>query len=813
MRGLVLLAVAAFAFSGAAVEPDSRAERFSGGVQAMSFWPEKTAGVLDVGEPAAMALEVKGVGGRRDVAAAIDVRPFGGDIVKNVARIALKDGENRLALPGRGEYGHFTVIARISEGGRETGFAQSAFAVAPKEPARRDPFFMVDKNGVMYPLLDSMRRLGFGAVFLATPTARRVLEMSPEERERVVKGFEKGARTGVAADGNFRVMAAAGPNADGMKFLFERAEAGEPPITSEELGIVRGHFRRISAALADRVDAWIVQEEFDSAMQARSNIATNYLGYLSSWGLLARNIVDGLKAGDPKCRIGMLGIYGGDYYRSNPPFEISRRMLWPLYGRFDFVALDAYSGNWNRMRSRYTPPEESFTRLLADGADLSAEYGGRREVANVERCAAVDYRAAYDSEQARDQLDHTIRSMILGRTVTNCLTYCLHLTAFVAPCRAYRENPAAEPPADLGIWRAVPHGKDGFRYVPRPAMLAAGTAARLLAFTKAPRACALHDGVHLVTFAEPAGGAGMALAAVWTVGSPFEGEFELPSPATRIDAAGNESTLPAGKWHGRISSTPFFLRFPLEFRPKLEKAVEGFKVLAFDERSPLAPVRVQWGALPAEPSVAFAGPADIAPARAVMPEEGFFPVGAKFPSVEARFAWTKEEFLAEVKVKEKEHVQRREEGDPSGDDCVIFSFYDDRPVSPAHPVVASHATEYTAVLGDKGSFGYLWDLDRKLNRQACGKCEAKVEGKETTYRVSIPWQELLPGFVPGEGARLAFNLRCPCAPSREVWIPAPYALYLRKQPHSMFQRYCRPFLDDCVYLRFDGDPRPRRLRD
>lgn len=801
---IVLAAILAACAPAFAVEPDTFAERPSGSVRVEAFWPAKTAGVLERGETAEMVLKVAGVGARRDVRAAIDLRPFGAPVARNVLDVELADGENRFVLPAQAAYGHFTVIARLTAGGAEAGFVQSAFAVVPPEPAKRDPYFMVDKNGVMDPLLDPMRRFGFGSVFMNTLGATGVIAADEAELERIVAGFRKGARTGLAAREDFRVMAAACPRLEPHREFLARAEAGLPPLTADEVRKVRRHFARLSEALSDRVDAWIVQEEIDAPRNGRSGISTNYLHYLSAWGLLARNISDGLKAGDPKCRVGMLGIYCGDYYDSTPPFAISRRILWPLVGKFDFVALDAYSGNWNRMRNRYTPPEESFAKLLSDAADLSAEYGGCREVANVERCAGIDWRAAYDSEQAVDQADYTMRSMIIGRTVTNALCYCLHLTAYLAPAKAVRKDPTKEPPADLGIWRAVMPADGTYRYVPRPAAVAAATTVRLLSFTRDPRLVRREDGVHVATFAAPGGDDGKALAAVWTADAAFEGEIDLPSGVTRIDSAGNETECPAGRWRGRVSPTPFFLRAAASARPALEKALGACRVIRFDESAGPAPILVPKGALPKAPAFALTGPGDIFPSRAVMPEAGYFPAGTTvFPSAEAKFAWDEEGLSAEVTVRHKEHVQRRSGKGVDNDDCVLFSFYDASPLSEDHPRRASHAVNFIAALGTDGPHGFVWDYDRKADHRPCGTVAAETSAGTTVYRVRMPWRDILPGFRPAKGKSLAFNLRCPFAASRTDWTAAPYMLVLQKQKSRIFQLYHSGFLDSCRQLRLD----------
>lgn len=788
-----------------AAEPDAWADKIvgTGGLEVEAFWPEASAGVYEVGSVPRMILKV-GAMACSAVTATVDIKPFGKPVVTNVVSFSLATGENAFALPASAEFGHFTVTARLRSGTDDLGYVQSAYVVAPPEPERRDPYFMVDKNGVMDPLLDQMRRFGFGTVFMGTPSAKKILEMSDTELDWLVDSYRKELRTGVSARTDFRLYAASCPGADGMKVLFERIAAGIPSLTADEMRKIRRHYSRMASVLSDRVDAWIVQEEFDGYRFGRSEISTNYSHYVSAWGLMARNICDGLREGDPKCRIGMLGINCSDYYSSVPPFAISRQVLWPLSGRFDFVAIDAYSGNWNRMRNRYTPPEESFAKLLSDAAALSGEYGGEPVCANVERCAGIDYRAAFDSAQAVEQADYTMRSMIISKTVESAITYCLHLTAYHASANAMRTDPDSMPPIDLGIWRTVIPAENEYRYVPRPAVMATATAVRLLSFTRAPRLERFQNGLLVATYLCPCGDAGKMLAAVWTADIPFEAEISLPCDVRCVDAMGNERVIPSGTWRKRVSTTPFFLVAEAGGREKMESAFKSVRVMGYDKVEGKDPIVIRRGAIPETPSFRVCGPDDIFPPRAAMPEAGYFPANETvFPAAEVKMAWNDEALFAVVTVTGKEHIQRRKNKDVTGDDCVVFSFYDVSPISNEHPTKGTHAVNFVAYSGPDGACGYVWDYDRKIDRMDCGRVSVDVSGVKTIYKIKMPWADVLPGFRPGKGARFAFNMRYPCAASKTDWTPAPYMLVLQRQLTPVFQMYCRGFLDGCRYVLLD----------
>ena len=658
-----------------------------------------------------------------------------------------------------------------------------------------------------------MKRFSFGSSYSEVTSVKHALEMSDEQKEAFYRSLAPENRKGPLGVKGYEIVGSYRSHVLGdssaSKGVFKRANErlarGLWPLTDEDFAKIREHARRTSAALKDLVRDWVNNEEFDAFQSiTHDSIRENRLVWSVLVAQVQANIARGLKEGNPDCTVAVLGPCCYDYFWEREKFNLTRRLLSAMRGSFDYLAIDAYSGNWNRMRNRYTPPEESFAKLLSDAADLSAEYGGCREVANVERCAGIDWRAAYDSEQAVDQADYTMRSMIIGRTVTNALCYCLHLTAYLAPAKAVRKDPTKEPPADLGIWRAVMPADGTYRYVPRPAAVAAATTVRLLSFTRDPRLVRREDGVHVATFAAPGGDDGKALAAVWTADAAFEGEIDLPSGVTRIDSAGNETECPAGRWRGRVSPTPFFLRAAASARPALEKALGACRVIRFDESAGPAPILVPKGALPKAPAFALTGPGDIFPSRAVMPEAGYFPAGTTvFPSAEAKFAWDEEGLSAEVTVRHKEHVQRRSGKGVDNDDCVLFSFYDASPLSEDHPRRASHAVNFIAALGTDGPHGFVWDYDRKTDHRPCGTVAAETSAGTTVYRVRMPWRDILPGFRPAKGKSLAFNLRCPFAASRTDWTAAPYMLVLQKQKSRIFQMYHAGFLDSCRQLRLD----------
>lgn len=762
-------------------------------------YPAAPAGIVNRGEPAEFVVKVS-LGEVKRLTAAVDVRPWKGETARDVVKLDLKDGENRFALPAQEGYGQWTVTIRFAADGKESGYVQSSYVALPPEPARRDPYFMIDQNGINFRImLNAMKRLGFGSLYVKTFDFGAAATKPDKELEELQASYVKGRRKDQLARTDFKLVASSNPFICGTKVFTKRMRDGLPILERDEVLRARERIRRKAAALSDVVDLWILQEEFDCYLTWGNVISTNYCEYVGAIGLAHRNTLQALKDGDPKCEVAVIAPYCGDYYNSNPPFLWTRRLLWPMYGKFDYLALDAYSGNWNRARSKLTMPEESLAQLLRDGAALSAEYGGKRKVVIAERGSAVDYRSAFDGEQAADMLDYTVRSLLVSRTVPETVCYSHHVTSVGGPAFQMRANPNCEPGPDLGVWRGVARGDwewGTIRYAPQAAVAAMAKAVQTLAFVKNGRLANLDDGLTLATFDAPGGDTGRSFAAIWTTGAAFKAGFALPAAATFSDAFGNESACGKGAWECTVGSTPFYLAFAAGDRAAFEKAVASFRNLGFDKSSAAAPVSVPRGVVPSEPQVRIAGPKDVYPPRAVMPEQGFFPYGSTFPSVEAKFAWRPDALVAAVRVKDKKHIQRRDGKAVTKDDALVFTFLDVTPASEGRPL-QEHAHRYVAYLDGSGGHGRLG------SGEVAGKVTARTAGGTTTYLVEIPWEKVLPGLEVRSGTRFAFNLHCTCAASETHREKSTYYLVWEPPANASFGTHRSAFLEHCRYLRLD----------
>ena len=705
----------------------------------VGFYPDRQDGIYRLGDPVKFVLRTAWTNGQAGtVSATVDLKEFGGALRKGVANFTFAcaaDAKAEFELPSPERLGHFTVTASLTRDGRDVGYAQSAFVVAPPPVETADPWFTIDKNYYVPALGDSLRRLGFGGVFVVGGSAPLAARGDAKELVNHYASLAPGARKDGLAQTELDCIAAFNPDIFRYKPAVERVRNGFPALTEEELRRIREHARRCAELLADRVRVWVIQQEYDAFFCIQQdNVCNDHFLWMAAFANIVRNAADGIREGNPTAKIAVLGMCCNEYFWMAEKFQFAKLILPALKGHFDCVALDAYSGNWNGFNGPLTPPDDIFTDLLRAGAKLSASFGGSNEVVIAERCASTDWVGAYDGAKARDQADYTARSLILGKSVAETSRYTLHVVRDFGMIRANKADSRKRHMSDLGIWRGIDVPGVGERWVPRPAVSASGTVARKLAFSSNPRECALTDGIRLVTFDVPNG---RSTAALWTSGAPLRARIVLPAGLLFCDIGGNVSEAPKGAIEQRLTTTPVFYDMSSAKRKEFEDAV---KALVVYWRTPAVPnatvvIEREFG----EPIV-LAAPKAVYPTSALMPEYGFFKNDKRFmkegeksvwPKAEARFAWTPDALKAVVTVSDKDYV--------AGVDTAEIEILDPR--------------FFTTGGGELQKL----DVIKATPKKTTGA------GQVATHVFEIPWTDV-PGGNPGKDGRVAVNLMCPCAP-------------------------------------------------
>ena len=736
-------------------------------VAVREFYPDSLGGLFEVGEAPRLKLTLRGNSTNVvQVNYSCDITDIYRNTLRDIASgtLNVQTGEvtHTISIPGQSRFGHYTVTMRISDVfAEDLGYAQSAFIVPRPEPIRRDPFFKADANNGQKRLYPACRRLGFGAIGVKILSPKDILLLSEDRIEGYLEGLAKVKRAGRFANEDFDLSVHVSPAFDTMSYypgfgdvrdsshayVTNRLEQGLYPLTDADLAKIRRFYERASEQLRDCVKVWHLQSEIDS-LGRRRRMSGQWIHHLSAYALASRNIAIGVRAGNPEAVIASLGICCGDYFWSPQPFLYSRMILDSMRGDFDAICLDAYTGNYDPTHGALTIPEESLARLLVDGANLSSEYGGRKEVWIGERGLGVDRYSAFDSEVDRRAMEETARAIIIAKAVPECRDYSLHMMSSRGGIYEERKNGwRPKPMLDMCLWRttnidASPTNQACEHHTPRAFALAASTCAGLLAFAGNPRSFSLGDHIEVRSFVVPTGGVDIVRIAIWTTDSAIRAEIALPGDGLMTDLAGNDNSIVGGKMSFDVTRAPFFLTFDSSIRERAELAVRNLKVLARDGNSLGMKVEAEFGGFTAAP-LELDVVNNIVPRTALMPEHGFFPMKEP-PSAKIRFAYTSDGIDAEVTFS----------GETMHEDCEIQMLRND---------------EVSAYYGKM----------REPVRIVLSKTD-----RVNVFRGKTTWNELR--SVPRSGQRFLLKVRLPCRPEGYVGKP-PFAL-MNAEPSQRFDQ-------------------------
>lgn len=472
---------------------------------------------------------------------------------RTLRRSLAAGGRERIEVefPPPAAKGYFTVDAQVDADGRKMWKTQTGFIVIT--PAgRRDPFFAIDKNLITPKLLKGYELLGAGTLGIGINWYQPAWCSDLSYVDRALNGF-----FAPILNSDFKIMACFSPQVPHDKAAKERLKKELPVLTDADIGHVKKFTERFASLTKGRVRLWVIQQEFDADFRNKK-MSGGGAATLANYVTMTRAIYRTLKRVNPDANIAVLGINGSDYFYGNPPFVLSRIVLDDLGECFDLLAIDAYSGNWNALRGPVDPPEKGLKRFLTDAAELSRSYQRPGMALNVERCYALDYFSAFDSDTARRIADYTIRSVIINRASPSPL-YSLHVGAFYSLPHQIKKGvyDGTKPVMDLGAaWKVVFDEKGEETFIPRPAAVAFATAARELAFVSDPQEVLIGNEVYSYLFTRENG---EQVIAVWCTEKPVGLRIVLPCRAVLTDMMGNRRNLEQGKANLKLTGSPQFL--------------------------------------------------------------------------------------------------------------------------------------------------------------------------------------------------------------------------------------------------------------
>lgn len=556
---VVLVCLAAFVLWG----NEFPFEKLSPGIKVISFHPKTIDGVyfLNENKTPSFRLRLKNTSRQKvKFNSVIEITDYFDQPVQKQAGQTVEIQPDKIVtldfeLPNWRKTGHFTVTARFSDGGKNLGWSQAAFIVLTEQQKKRDPFFMIDKNGSLEVMAEAMKKIGCGSRFIWVNGTAPLLKATPEERKRLYDKLHPGRRT-KEMESDFMIVGSAAPDVKFLPSVRERLKNGLAPVSDADLQLIREHYEKTARLLRDKINMWIIQEEFD-AIQDIPACKKDFLHYLSTYALVAKNTYLGLKAGNPDCTVAVLGICGNDYFLSKSKFLYSKMILDALHGSFDLICIDAYSGNWNGTRSGFTPPERFFRKLLLDTIELSASYGKPKKVVNSERCFAVLYTSAFDSARNRQQADMTARSLIINKSVDSPF-YSIHLGSMFWISTKFAQRPTVRY-ADQGVWKPTFDENRKNFFIPRRMAVSIATTAKELAFTDFISEKIINKQVYLYSFKKQ--NSPNSVIAAWTIGKPSELTITLPEKVCVTDITGQKKQYQKGKLKVELGSSPVFIEF------------------------------------------------------------------------------------------------------------------------------------------------------------------------------------------------------------------------------------------------------------
>jgi hypothetical protein len=475
----------------------------------------------------------------------------------------------RLTAPKK--LGYFFVTASFYGKGKLNAVKQAGFIVT--EPmAKRDPFFSTD--GPWSKILNGMRMLGVGSMFIRFDAFGIQKNFGTWEK-KFKWWMERGDGKLLTETTDFKKYGQLNPTPPkptatslvNYDEVARRYKKGFFPLSDETL-LTQGRLARfVAEKYKGQIDTWIIRSELDGHVRAKTKFSKvpgsmgGACNVLSTYTTLVRQFAMNIKRGNPDAEIAVLGIYGGDFFNSRPPFLISRLVLSDLADIYDYVCIDAYNGNWNAANASLTPPEDGLRDYLMAASALSEELSGKKMVMNAERGYALDYFDPLDSSVSRQIADYNARSFIINRSTPSPM-FALHMGGMQFAAEQVRKGLSDEKKLrDMGMWKVVPEIKRWtYGFIPRPGLLGFTVAARELAFVSDAREIIYENGVYIYCFTAQDG---KQVAALWSKDESITAMFNLPA-SVLTDFQGNKTALKAGTVKLKLNGSPIYLRFTID---------------------------------------------------------------------------------------------------------------------------------------------------------------------------------------------------------------------------------------------------------
>jgi len=428
-----------------------------------------------------------------------------------------------VTLPNPKRYGFFAVLAEVRAAGRIIAWAPSSFCVLEK--SHQDPFFDVSElQGGDHTWLPIYQYLGFGAINFRWGWAGAFGITSRDYK----KDFDElRAHPFYAAylKSSFQVMAiqCLGLPAWWDKVVKDKLARNENPYTEE-------FFEDLGNFYSAMADAWPSQARI-LTLGGETSGAGPFATLLEP--RLSKLAHDIFKKKRPAVRFALC-LGEGKGWR----LPYLRKMIPLLMPYADLVGGDIYT-------SAAGEPEVGEVRQrILEAQDWARQYHVSQDFFIPESyCGEVKYAEPLDSPESMQRACHTVRHIILSKSVPGVISY-----AFNRPAAGMSQRTTV----DSSLWKyyADSHCE------PRPALAAFSAMTRFLGNTTDPLFFHQHDDFYAVVFRKEKG----TRAVFWSVANePARFRLKLPADATLYDAVGEERGEETGEVTLSASDDPSYV--------------------------------------------------------------------------------------------------------------------------------------------------------------------------------------------------------------------------------------------------------------
>jgi len=544
--------------------PPAQKPRLMLPVSIQSFYPHGVKGLFLPGQTPVFTLRLNYSGDKNapPLQLATKVYDFDQQIVyhkdKKLTLNQVGTSNHELRLPTPAKLGFYSVHGEIRPDPELSKLppdtkpvtAGTSFCVITPPQGPNDPFFGISRFRWRKWMLEPLRLIGVGSLFLRTHWGRETQPGHTDwsATDAALDFYQKSGWNVIGYNPNFAPHKRPGntPKWE-LKRIEQRKAAGKDPYPDEHFQAYGRWVQEMVSRYKGRIKTWYICNEIDVPMRTDPITPMEYyVKKVIAFSKAARKA-------DPNCRIAAVGVAGSDADKV-PPYPAARAIWKHVHEYIDEFWPHPYASP--RTIGPIRPvriPETFLRRALFDALELIRPYG-KDTLGISENGYSIHPDHALEGPYARQMAKLTARTTILARTVPQlkCLCY-------------FTANKTRESGHTYGLWEDQGDGsvrqykaltKDSPMW-PRPVVAAYATTTRFLAHTTDPRFFQPHKEVYGCGFKRASGW----VFPMWVTGpDPATVQIDLPAAVEVFDLMGNRVTQAGpGPAELKLTDSPIFI--------------------------------------------------------------------------------------------------------------------------------------------------------------------------------------------------------------------------------------------------------------